>query len=108
MLNYQTLKVSVPLAFQDSLENHREVCRLLAAAVVSPSFCRLLLAEPELALRDGYQDESFCLNDQERDLILSLRANSLAELAWQIAWLLGEQAGLQVHQPAHDSRYVSI
>jgi ATP-dependent Lon protease len=32
-------------------DDHLEVCRLLAAATVNPSFCRLLLEEPELALR---------------------------------------------------------
>jgi hypothetical protein len=83
-----------PPAFQDSLENHLELCRLLAAAVVDPNFCRLLLARPDLALADGYRGETFLFDEQERALLVSIRTDSLPELAWQIDRALGGQAAI--------------
>ena len=63
----------------------REVSRLLSAAVVNQKFCRLLLSNPATALAKGYHGESFRLGKEERDLILSIRANDLAEFARQLA-----------------------
>jgi hypothetical protein len=62
-----------------------EISRLLAAAVVNPQFCHLLLNDPALALQTGYQGEDFYFSDDERDQILSIRADSLADLADQLA-----------------------
>jgi hypothetical protein len=99
MLTAQTYQIPVSLVFQDTLENHLELCRLLAAAVVSPGFRRLLLTRPELALESGYQGETFLLNEQERALVVSIRADSLAELAGQIGRAFGGQPGIMTKHP---------
>jgi hypothetical protein len=85
----QTLPVS--LVWQDAQDEHLEICRLLAAATVSPSFCRLLLEDPERAIRAGYREEAFRLTAEERNLILSIGANSLENLAWHILQTLGQR-----------------
>jgi hypothetical protein len=85
----QTLPVS--LVWHDVQDEHLEICRLLAAATVSPSFCRLLLEDPERAIRTGYREESFRLTAEERDLVLSIGADSLESLAWHISQTLGQR-----------------
>lgn len=67
----------------DSAGN-REVNKLLTAAVVSQAFCQLLLSNPAQALEDGYNGMRFALTNQEKELLLSIRAKSLSELASQI------------------------
>lgn len=62
--------------------------RLFAAAVVNRDFCDMLLNDPQEALRKGYLGETFMLTHDERDLIFSIRAHSLADLARQINHLL--------------------
>jgi hypothetical protein len=71
-----------------SLDDHLELSRLLAAAVVNPSFRHLLLVDPQKAIENGYQGESFLLSDAERYLLLYLHADSLSELAQQITRVL--------------------
>jgi hypothetical protein len=61
-----------------------ELSRLLTAAVVNRGFCKLLLTNPEKALERGYHGESFRLGREEHELILSIRAQSLADFAKQI------------------------
>lgn len=61
-----------------------ELCRLLAAAVVSPEFRRLLLTDAAQALENGYNGASFGLSAGEQALILSIHANSLADFAAQL------------------------
>lgn len=63
--------------------NH-EVNKLLTAAVVSKAFCKLLLNNPAQALEDGYNGMRFTLTNQEKELLLSIRAKSLSELASQL------------------------
>ncbi|MCF6277577.1 MAG: hypothetical protein L3J16_02365 [Anaerolineales bacterium] len=63
---------------------HPEVTRLLAAAVVSRQFRQLLLSDPVHALDIGYQGEKFSFTKDEHDLITSIRATSLPELAGQL------------------------
>jgi len=58
--------------------------RLLAAAVVNKNFRDLLLTDPGLALAQGYQDEIFSLDYQERSLVLSIQADNLRDFALQI------------------------
>jgi len=99
MLTTQTYESPISLAFQDPLEKHLEICRLLAAAVVNPGFCQMLLTRPELALEHGYQGESFSLDEQERALVVSVRADSLADLARQIGRALGGQPGILAKHP---------
>ncbi len=65
-----------------------ELNRLLAAAVVNDRFQKLLLDHPEKALQEGYQGESFFLTQQEFDLVLSIRASTLKDFAFQLTQTL--------------------
>jgi hypothetical protein len=58
--------------------------RLFAAAVVNQQFCEMLLTNPQEALRKGYLGETFMLTKAERELIISIRARSLADLAREV------------------------
>ena len=57
---------------------------MFAAAVVNRQFCEMLLNDPEEALRKGYLGETFTLTQDECDLIVSIQARSLADLARQV------------------------
>jgi hypothetical protein len=70
-----------PAAYKDD----RELNRLLTAAVVNRKFCDLLLTNPASALARGYQGEAFRLDTEEQKFILSIRANTLADFAQQLA-----------------------
>lgn len=63
--------------------------KIFAAALVSRQFCQQLLRDPMLALQYGYMGETFTITEIERDLIISTRANSLAELASHVNESLG-------------------
>jgi hypothetical protein len=89
MLTTTELQCPVSMMVSPSLEDHHELSRLLAAATVSPSFCDRLLVDPKLAMENGYQGETFLLTDAERYLLLYIHADSLVELARQIAHALG-------------------
>ena len=58
--------------------------QVFAAAVVNQQFCDMLLHDPSNALRGGYLGETFSLSEEEQDLITSIRAQSLSDLAKQI------------------------
>jgi len=58
-----------------------ELNRLLSAAVVSKSFCNMLLVNPEIAVVTGYQGESFTLGDEDRSWLFSMRSTSLVDFA---------------------------
>jgi hypothetical protein len=58
--------------------------RVFAAAVVNRHFCQMLLHDPHHALQTGYLGETFKLSDEERSLIVSIRAESLSDLARQV------------------------
>jgi hypothetical protein len=58
--------------------------QVFAAAVVNRQFCDMLLQNPSIALQRGYLGETFSLSKEEQDLIVSIRANSLADLAKQV------------------------
>ena len=58
--------------------------RLLSAAVVNREFCNLLLANPAMAVAAGYNGEPFDLATEEQELIFSIRATSLTEIAEQL------------------------
>ena len=60
------------------------ISRLLAAAVINQSFRDLLLTRPAEALEQGYYGEEFALDSNEKNLVLSLQAKDLSELAQQI------------------------
>ncbi|MFW5941473.1 MAG: hypothetical protein ACOC8X_02920 [Chloroflexota bacterium] len=81
---------------RNEVSMNREVSKLLTAAVVSKAFCQLLLTNPAQALEDGYNGMRFALTNQEKELLLSIQATSLPELATQIS----SQNGNGVGQPA--------
>ncbi|HSM54562.1 MAG TPA: hypothetical protein VK879_00270 [Candidatus Sulfomarinibacteraceae bacterium] len=81
---------------RDEVPMNREVSKLLTAAVVSKAFCQLLLTNPAQALEDGYNGMRFALTNQEKELLLSIQATSLPELATQIS----SQNGNGVGQPS--------
>ena len=58
--------------------------QVFAAAVVNQQFCDLLLQDPSIAIQKGYLGETFSLSKEEQDLITSIRAKSLSDLAKQI------------------------
>lgn len=60
------------------------ISRVFAAAVVNKQFCSMLLQDPQIAIQKGYLGEAFSLSKEERDLIISIRANSLSDLAKQV------------------------
>jgi hypothetical protein len=60
------------------------VSQVFAAAVVNQQFCDMLLQDPSIALQKGYLGETFPLSKEEEDLIVSIRAKSLADLAKQV------------------------
>ena len=60
------------------------ISRLLAAAVINQGFRDLLLTRPAEALAQGYYGEEFALDHNEKNLVLSLQAKDLSELAQQI------------------------
>jgi len=59
--------------------------RLITAAVINQSFRSLLLSNPEKALTTGYNGETFRLDRDERELVLSIRATSLSDFAVKVA-----------------------
>jgi len=84
--------------------------RILTAAVVSRRFCNLLLSDPQAALRNGYNGETFQLSDSERQLITSIRAGSLQEFASQlVAEFASDDYGImdEYTQPAYRNEAAS-
>lgn len=75
--------ISFPL--KQRVNQSKELNKLMAAAVVSEAFRKLLLSEPEMALKQGYNGEQFHLTAEEQELILSIRASSLADFAQQLS-----------------------
>jgi hypothetical protein len=64
--------------------NSSGISRVFSAAVVNQQFRDMLLQDPNRALRNGYLGETFSLSKEEQDLIVSIRANSLSDLAKQV------------------------
>ena len=67
-----------------SQETHHGINSVFAAAVVDRGFRETLLKNPEAALDQGYLGRGFSLSQNETSLILSINADSLADLAKQI------------------------
>ena len=61
-----------------------ELIRLVVAAVISPDFCDLLLADPALAISAGYRGTSFQLSHKEREIVCSISATSLPDFTNQL------------------------
>jgi hypothetical protein len=62
----------------------KDLNRLISAAVINQGFCNMLLANPESAVSSGFNGEAFCLETEEQDLVMSIRAASLPEFAMQL------------------------
>jgi hypothetical protein len=81
-----------PLTFQNTVSMNLParsaissgISRVFAAAVVNKQFCSTLLQDPQVAIQNGYLGETFSLSNEERDLIISIRADSLSDLAKQV------------------------
>ena len=84
MITSQTFRKTHSLSLSSKPNNSSELSRIFAAAVINQQFCDMLLNHPEQALQNGYFGEPFLLSREEQDLIISIRANSLADLATQV------------------------
>lgn len=62
----------------------KEFSRILTAAVVSEKFRKLLLSDPEMAVRMGFGGEAFHLDHADTRRLASIRATSLADFARQM------------------------
>jgi len=62
----------------------KELNRLMTAAVVSKRFCKLLLSDPVQAIKHGYNGELFHLTKDEKDMIVSIKAECLSDFASQL------------------------
>ena len=62
----------------------RELNRLVTAAVVSQSFCELLLHNPSEAITVGYDSEAFLLTAEEQDMVISIQAVRLQEFLMKL------------------------
>lgn len=82
--------INTPI-LQPSINEHLEVNRLLATAVVDRQFREQLLNEPEAALDNGYLDTPFLLSSEDRAMILSIQADSLQELARRLLAFFSKQ-----------------
>ena len=90
MATPQTYQKSLlPLRVAATPRNRVGLSKLFEAAIVNRQFCQLLLNQPEIALQQGYLGNSFDLTMEEQALIVSIRANSLPELAQQVTTVLG-------------------
>ncbi len=80
--------------------NPEAISRLISAAVVDPTFRKLLLSKPEKAIQSGYNGETFDLTEYDRTLLSSIQASSLPDFAAQMIrmreynssgeWVLGK------------------
>jgi len=65
-------------------EPHSGLSSVFAAAVVSQGFRKMLLDDPESALKQGYLGKGFTLRPEEASLLISINAKSLTDLAKQV------------------------
>ena len=106
MIYTKTLQVPISLEIQPAADDHLALNRLLAAAVVNPQFCQLLIDDPGFALQNGYMGETFPLSEEERALILSIRTNSLQELAGELVRTFGERQHPSLTHSAQEIEFI--
>jgi len=87
MLTSTALTETVPLTMDPAIV-HAGLSSLFAAAVVSRSFCQMLLCDPEQAIKQGYMGKRFALSPEDASLIVSINAQSLPDLAQQVVQTL--------------------
>jgi hypothetical protein len=79
---------------------------LLSAAVINKGFRDLLLSDPARALAQGFGGEVFALGHEQKELLLSIQADSLSDFARQITSTRQKEvancssAWIPVNQPA--------
>jgi len=100
MIETKIYNPPISLISRSLSDGRLELSRLLAAAVINPEFCHLLLDDPELALESGYQGEDFLFTEEERELIVSIRAASLADLANQLARTFTDHLHIKISRPS--------
>jgi hypothetical protein len=103
MIETKIYNPPISLISRSLSDGRLELSRLLTAAVINPEFCHLLLDDPELALESGFQGEDFLFTEDERELILSIRATSLADLANQLARTFTEHLHIRINRPVQPS-----
>ena len=84
MLTPLTFRSSMQVGVSSAANVSSGLSRVFEAAVVNRQFCDMLLSDPHQALQKGYLGEHFSLSKEEQDLIASIRANSLSDLAKQV------------------------
>jgi hypothetical protein len=84
MITYQTFRTTRPITLTSRPKNSSQLNRVFAAAIINQQFCEMLLQNPHQALQNGYLGETFSLSKEERDLIISTRAETLSDLAKQV------------------------
>lgn len=60
---------------------HKGLNQLLAAAVISERFRKMLLHHPARAIAAGYADFTFSLTSEEQALVVGIRAERLEDFA---------------------------
>ena len=103
MIETKVYNPPISLISRSLSDGRLELSRLLAAAVINPDFCHRLLVDPELALESGFQGEEFLFTEEERELIVSIRAASLADLASQLARTFTEHLHIRINRPVQPS-----
>jgi len=61
-----------------------EISRIMTAAVVNSRFRQALLANPLLAIKNGYGDEQFELEDEQIKRLANIQAISLEDFATKV------------------------
>lgn len=83
MITHSTYQTQLQMA-SSSISTSSGLTRVFAAAVVSRQFCKMLLSDPVTALQNGYLGETFKLSNEEHNLLISIHAENLADLARQV------------------------
>lgn len=78
------------------MEGDATLSRLFCAALVSKRFRDLLLADPALAIAQGYNGETFDLPPQTVERMARIRATSLSDFAAQF---LEPEVSVQIEMP---------
>ena len=64
--------------------NHKSLNELVCAATINVRFREALLRDPAKAIASGYFGHSFALTQEERDLVVGIRAKGLEDFAAQV------------------------
>jgi hypothetical protein len=74
----------LPFQVAESPRTITGLSNLFEAAIINNQFCQLLLSKPQKAIKQGYLGNSFELTPEEQNLIISINAKSLSDLAHQV------------------------